>query len=123
MTDQPPSDPAAEAEATTAGPDAPAAFAAPQSPDADSAQPVAEPVAVPPAPVAEPEPAATATPPPPEPTPTISASDASSSRPAGSAAAPSALSPQAYDDRPEVLVGAAFAGGILAALILKRLGR
>jgi hypothetical protein len=26
-------------------------------------------------------------------------------------------------ERPEVLVGAAFAGGVLAALILKRLGR
>jgi hypothetical protein len=27
------------------------------------------------------------------------------------------------DDRPEIAVGAAFAGGFLAALILKRLGR
>jgi hypothetical protein len=27
-----------------------------------------------------------------------------------------------YADRPEVLIGAAFAGGFLAALILKRLG-
>lgn len=105
MSDQPPSDPAAEAGAEAA--------VAPE--------PVAEPV-----PVVEPEPAVTAaaaTPPPPEPTPTVSAAEASYSRPAGSAAAPSALSPQAYDDRPEVLVGAAFAGGILAALILKRLGR
>jgi hypothetical protein len=30
---------------------------------------------------------------------------------------------QAPADRPEILVGAAFAGGFLAALILKRLGR
>jgi hypothetical protein len=28
-----------------------------------------------------------------------------------------------YADRPEVLIGAAFAGGLLTALIIKRLGR
>lgn len=68
-------------------------------------------------------PPAKATPvPAPEPTPTVPAAEASYSHPAGSAA-PSALSPDAYADRPEVLVGAAFAGGALAALILKRLGR
>jgi hypothetical protein len=31
--------------------------------------------------------------------------------------------PSAAADRPELLVGAAFAGGLLAALILKRLAR
>jgi hypothetical protein len=36
------------------------------------------------------------------------------------AVTPSAGSPA---DRPEVLAGAAFAGGIVAAMILKRLGR
>jgi hypothetical protein len=48
----------------------------------------------------EPAPAATAPPPPP---------------------APGAEAPA--DDRPEILVGAAFAGGLISALILKRLAR
>jgi hypothetical protein len=62
----------------------------------------------------------------PEPTPTVPASEASWSHPAGSAAPPpptSVPSADAFSDRPEVLVGAAFAGGFVAALILKRLGR
>lgn len=32
-------------------------------------------------------------------------------------------SPSPTDEKPELLVGAAFAGGLVAALILKRLGR
>jgi hypothetical protein len=64
----------------------------------------------------------------PTPAPTVSATDATTARPAGSVAAstgggegtelPFGIPP----DRPEILVGAAFAGGILAAIILKRLG-
>ncbi|MCW2957622.1 MAG: hypothetical protein JWP18_425 [Solirubrobacterales bacterium] len=62
----------------------------------------------------------------PEPTPTVSAAEASWSRPAGSAAPPPVSAPPSGDalaDRPEVLVGAAFAGGLVVAMILKRLGR
>jgi len=36
--------------------------------------------------------------------------------------APAGAPPQPGADRPEILVGAAFAGGLLAAIILKRLG-
>jgi hypothetical protein len=57
-----------------------------------------------------------------EPTPTVGASDASYSNPPGSAA-PSGVDLDALSDRPEVLAGAAFAGGLVAAMILKRLGR
>jgi len=38
-------------------------------------------------------------------------------------AAPAALSPSAADERPELAVGAAFAGGLVLALFLKRLAR
>lgn len=67
----------------------------------------------------------------PEPTPTVGASDASFTRPPGSAApagstgtgGPGGLDLEALaNDRPEVLAGAAFAGGLIAAMILKRLG-
>jgi hypothetical protein len=63
----------------------------------------------------------------PEPTPTVGASEASSSHPPGSAApsgsaGPGGLDLDALSDRPEVLAGAAFAGGLVAAMILKRLG-
>ena len=37
--------------------------------------------------------------------------------------APQPAPPYESDDRPELAVGAAFAGGFLAALILKRLAR
>lgn len=40
---------------------------------------------------------------------------------AGPPAAPAPESPASPAQRPEVLVGAAFAGGLVAALILKRL--
>ncbi len=49
-------------------------------------------------------------PPPPDPTPPPPAADAGAV-------------PVAPADKPEVLIGGAFAGGFLAALILKRLGR
>ena len=59
----------------------------------------------------------------PEPSPTIPAGQAGPSRPAGSAADEGGGLPLGIPaDRPELLVGAAFAGGVLAALVLKRLG-
>ena len=63
----------------------------------------------------------------PTPTPTVPATEATTARPAGSVAGsageqgtemPFGIPP----DRPEILVGAAFAGGLLAAIILKRFG-
>jgi len=65
----------------------------------------------------------------PAPSPTVPAAEATAARPAGSAVAPAAAHGQDDElpfgippDRPEILVGAAFAGGLLAAFILKRLG-
>jgi hypothetical protein len=63
----------------------------------------------------------------PAPTPTVPAAEATTVQPAGSVAAPGAgeggeLPFGIPPDRPEILVGAAFAGGVLAAIILKRLG-
>lgn len=54
-----------------------------------------------------------------EPTPTVGHSEQTHSHPHGSASAGGTPT----TERPEVLVGAAFAGGLLVALILKRLGR
>jgi hypothetical protein len=62
----------------------------------------------------------------PQPAPTVTAVASSPAHPAGSVAAsgeptnelPFGIPP----DRPEILVGAAFAGGLVAAFILKRLG-
>ena len=64
-----------------------------------------------------------ATPPPPadpQPTPTVSHEQQTASHPAGSSL-PDGGTP--ITERPEALVGGAFAGGLLVALILKRLGR
>jgi len=62
----------------------------------------------------------------PEPTPTVTAVAATPERPAGSAAPGDSSSSELPfgipPDRPEILVGAAFAGGLVAAFILKRLG-
>ena len=60
----------------------------------------------------------------PEPTPTVTVVASSPAHPAGTAAdeSSSALPFGIPEDRPEILVGAAFAGGVLAAIILKRLG-
>jgi hypothetical protein len=56
----------------------------------------------------------------------VGASSASSDHPAGTAAdsgLPGPLANLPVEEHPEILVGAAFAGGIVAAFILKRLGR
>ena len=65
---------------------------------------------------------ATAPPPPqdPQPTPTVSHEQQTASHPAGSSLPDGGVPIQ---ERPEALVGGAFAGGLLVALILKRLGR
>jgi hypothetical protein len=73
----------------------------------------------------EPEEAAAQAPVPdpvPEPTPPVGTSEASYGRPAGSAMLGGAGEP-AVDPNPEKLVGAAFAGGLVAALLLKGLAR
>jgi hypothetical protein len=63
----------------------------------------------------------------PEPTPVVGGSHATSGDSAGSAAngvpLPGPLAKLPVDEHPEILVGAAFAGGIVAAFVLKRLGR
>jgi hypothetical protein len=62
----------------------------------------------------------------PVPAATVTATDATTTRPAGSVAAPGGEGNELPfgipPDRPEILVGAAFAGGLLAAIILKRFG-
>jgi hypothetical protein len=65
----------------------------------------------------------------PAPSPTVPASEGTVAHPAGSVAASAGSADQGGElpfgippDRPEILVGAAFAGGLLAAFILKRLG-
>jgi hypothetical protein len=63
----------------------------------------------------------------PTPPPTVPATDTTTARPAGSGAVSSGepgteLPFGIPPDRPEILVGAAFAGGLLAAIILKRFG-
>jgi hypothetical protein len=55
----------------------------------------------------------------PEPTPVVGPDEASAEHPAGTAA-PGAT-PAELDPHPEKRVGAAFAGGLVAALFLKRL--
>jgi hypothetical protein len=63
----------------------------------------------------------------PEPTPVVGAADATAEHPPGSAAGgialPGPLANLPVEEHPEILVGAAFAGGIVAAFILKRFGR
>jgi hypothetical protein len=66
----------------------------------------------------------------PEPTPTVGSTEASFGLPAGSAL-PAGGEPSsaasgaaaAVEEKPELLVGAAFAGGIVAAMVLKRIFR
>jgi hypothetical protein len=62
----------------------------------------------------------------PEPTPTVTVVASSPAHPVGTAAASESSSTELPfglpSDRPEILVGAAFAGGLVAAFILKRLG-
>jgi hypothetical protein len=60
----------------------------------------------------------------PEPATVPGASDSTFTQPPGSAVLDSApVGAGSPLDRPEVRVGAAFAGGFMAALLLKRLGR
>ena len=62
----------------------------------------------------------------PQPTPVVGPGDASFDQPPGSAAGgplPGPLGNLPVEEHPEILVGAAFAGGIVAAIVLKRLGR
>ena len=54
-----------------------------------------------------------------QPSDTVGRGQHTSSHPAGSAMPEGGIP---FTERPEALVGAAFAGGFLAALILKRLG-
>ena len=56
----------------------------------------------------------------PEPAPTVAHDQQTASHPAGGPSPAGGTSPA---QRPEALVGAAFAGGLVTALILKRLGR
>ena len=59
----------------------------------------------------------------PQATSTVAVVAASSEHPPGTPAdAPPELTFGIPADRPEILVGAAFAGGLVAAIILKRLG-
>jgi hypothetical protein len=55
-----------------------------------------------------------------QPQPAPAAAEPAPALPGPDAAASAAVG---TDDRPEIAVGAAFAGGFLAALILKRFGR
>jgi hypothetical protein len=80
--------------------------AEPQEPAAAAIR--AEPVADEPAPVVEP-------------TPVVGAADATWSQPAGSALLDGAPAGAPPDPHPEKLVGAAFAGGLVAAIFLKGL--
>lgn len=64
--------------------------------------------------------AAAATAPAPDPTVTVDHGEQTHSHPAGSARPEGGIP---VTERPEALVGAAFAGGLVLALILKRLGR
>jgi hypothetical protein len=57
--------------------------------------------------------------PPTQPTPTVGVDDATFHQPAGSAL----LDGPAVEPHPEKLVGAAFAGGLVAAIVLKGLAR
>jgi hypothetical protein len=58
----------------------------------------------------------------PQPTPTVTVTRATPESPPGTAAGAESLPLGIPPDRPEFLVGAAFAGGLVAAFILKRLG-
>jgi hypothetical protein len=63
----------------------------------------------------------------PQPTPGIEAAGAEDARPgapgSNGVALPGPLANLPVDEHPEILVGAAFAGGVVAAFVLKRLGR
>jgi hypothetical protein len=69
---------------------------------------------------ATPQPAVAAAIPVPEPTPVITASDATRDHPPGTAV-PESSQVIGPADKPELAVGAAFAGGFVLAFILKRI--
>jgi len=58
----------------------------------------------------------------PQPTPTVTVTRSTPNHPPGTSAEENTLPFGIPPDRPEILVGAAFAGGLVAAIILKRLG-
>jgi hypothetical protein len=94
----------------------------PHSPTAAGPNPGGEPIApAEPADAVAQAPVPPAADPPTEPTPTVGSADASFSQPAGSALLGDGSG--AVDPHPEKLVGAAFAGGLVAALLLKGLAR
>jgi hypothetical protein len=99
---------------------------------AESEKPTPEPAAAPPGEVGAPAeaPAAAAAPPPDAPPALIrppagatSDSQGADASAAAAAARSSADTGDLAEQRPELLVGGAFAGGMLLALVLKRLGR
>jgi hypothetical protein len=63
----------------------------------------------------------------PEPTPGVRPTGAEDARPGDAASngggLPGPLANLPVDEHPEILVGAAFAGGLVAAFVLKRFGR
>jgi hypothetical protein len=63
----------------------------------------------------------------PEPTPGVRPPGTDDARPSGVASngvpLPGPLANLPVDEHPEILVGAAFAGGLVAAFVLKRFGR
>jgi hypothetical protein len=63
----------------------------------------------------------------PQPTPGVRATGAEDARPGDAASdggpLPGPLANLPVDEHPEILVGAAFAGGLVAAFVLKRFGR
>lgn len=67
------------------------------------------------------QPAVVAATPDPEPTPVIASSDATRDHPPGTAASAAGSPVIGPPDKPEVAVGAAFAGGLVLAFILKRI--
>jgi hypothetical protein len=58
----------------------------------------------------------------PQPSPTVTVTRSTPAHPPGTAADENALPFGIPPDRPEILVGAAFAGGLVAAFILRQLG-
>jgi hypothetical protein len=63
----------------------------------------------------------------PQPTPGVQPAGAEDARPGPAASdgvqLPGPLANLPVDEHPEILVGAAFAGGVMAAFVLKRFGR
>ena len=88
-----------------------------EDPNNPTPEPAAAAAQAPDAPVTAPAPD-----PSPQPTPTVGAGEASYGAPAGSAMLGGAGEP-VVDPNPEKKVGAAFAGGLVAALFLKGLAR